>query len=116
MQSTFIFLTTTQAVFFNLFLLFGHQGSLLSAIYPILAFARIAFEFNRLLATTAQSLQLIPASQKPASLYDIDAIAYERTGGLYCWVWAVNSQLVTLLSVLLASTKQLLSPRTIPFS
>ena len=97
------FLTTTQAVFFNLFLLFGHQGNLLSAIYPILAFARIAFEFNRLLATTAQSLQLIPASQKSAFLYDIYAIAHEQTGGLYCYVWAVNSQ---LLSVLLASTRQ----------
>ena len=59
---------------------------LLSAIYPILAFARIAFEFNRLLATTAQSLQLIPASQKSAFLYDIYAIAHERTGGLYCYV------------------------------
>ena len=92
---------------------------LIIIIYPILVFSRMVFNFqspSNLVLTTAQSLQLTPASQKSAFFTTLMPLhTNERVDCTVIHlmnVWAVNSQLVTLFIVLLASTRQFLSPRT----
>lgn len=46
-ESTFVF-TDNPSPLLSYFFPFDHQGNLLSIIYPILAFARMAFEFYHL--------------------------------------------------------------------
>lgn len=103
-RSPHSFSPTTQALFYLIsfhLIIKGTYYPLFILSSPLQGWRSNSTTFQRLAilrSQTAQSLQLTPASQNSAFLHDFDAIAYERTGGLYRYpytVRAVNSQLVT---------------------